>query len=92
VVCGGNSNEIDVSIGVTNWIHRIWSADLRAPAYTQRGVAVCCSVLQRVAACCSVLHCVAVCCSVLQCGMRWQLLVSSVNYKVSYAEEPYLCR
>ena len=39
----------------------------------QRGVAVCCSVLQCVvvlqcvAVCCSVLQCVAVCCSVLQC-------------------------
>jgi len=33
---------------------------------TGAGVAVCCSVLQRVAACCSVLQCVVVCCRVLQ--------------------------
>jgi len=31
------------------------------------GIAVCCSVFQRVAACCSVLQRVAVCCSLLQC-------------------------
>jgi len=66
------------------------------------GVAVCCSMLQRVAVCCRVLPCVAVCCRVLSCvavccsalqRVFVCILVSNINNLIiiDRAEFPKIC-